>query len=148
MRIYQLMDEVHQALGIEIPEKFKARLETAIAPHIGEIERVLTECKSFMDYYQHMVQRNELHPEMAGEMLKQADTLRFQFIEPLAFLQGTIVSAEYVAFQIADEKVVEGKKRQVEAWLQRLHKLEQVMREYSSWLDRVAYTLREVYRHR
>jgi hypothetical protein len=43
-----------------------------------------------MDYYQHMVQRNELHPEMAGEMLKQADTLRFQFIEPLAFLQGTM----------------------------------------------------------
>jgi len=148
MKIYRIMEQVHQALGIELPEKFRTKLETALAPHIDEIERVLTDCSAFMEHYQLLVRQNELHPEVAGELLKQADALRFQLIEPMAVLQGTRVSAEYVAFQHSDEKVVEGKKRQVEAWLQRIIGLEHIMHEYSSWLDRVMYTLREIYRHR
>jgi hypothetical protein len=148
MRVYKVMEQVHQALGIDLPERFRQRLESALMPHLDEIERALTECKAFVDHYQLLVRQNELHPEIAGELLKQADSIRFQLIEPMAMLQGTRVSAEYVAFQYADEKVVEGKRRQVEAWLQPIERLEHVMSEYASTLDRVAYTLREVYRHR
>lgn len=148
MQVYRLVEQIQSALEIEVPEQLSARIAGALQPHLEQIEVALKECRAFMEHYQFLVKRSELHPESASELMKHGDLLRFQIIEPTALVKSLRIMAEYVALQHSDAKGVEMKRKQVDAWLQPLERLEHILTEYASWLDRVMYTLRDVSRHR
>lgn len=133
-------------LGIELPDDLSLRLEKASAPHLERAQRMLSECRSFMDHYRFLVDKGELHPESAVELIKHSDLLRFNLIEPIADMESLLVMAEYAAFNAADGKTVELKRKQAEAWVQPFHRLHKIMQEYAQWLDRVSFTLRAIAR--
>lgn len=146
MAKYDVIERMMQSFEIQTPEHISVKFDAAISPHLEEIQRVLSDCRAFMDHYQFLVNNGEMHPESAVELIKHSDLLRFHLIEPIADLESLIVMAEYVSLNAAEGRTVELKRKQAEVWIQPFRRIHRILKEYAEWLDRVSFTLRSVAR--
>lgn len=140
------IEELERALGIELPSALAESFSAALAPHLAEIERILSDCKALLEHYQHLVTSGQLHPESAVDLIPHVDLLRFHLVEPTSLLESLLVMAEYRALVESEHKTVELKRKQASAWVQRFEHLLRILKEYAAWMDRVAFTLRAVAR--
>jgi len=141
-------DPILQAFHVEVPEELGKQFSAALEPHLPRINQLLEDCQKFLDHYRYLIETDQLHPENAIDLARRSDLLRWSLIEPHAMLESMAVVAEYSALQHSDMKTVELKRRQAEAWIQPFVRLQKLLREYASWLDRVGFTLREAMRRR